>query len=104
MCAQHFQGFFSDWLEVGHNVKLTAYNELLIEEVEKFVPYNPPLLMPFFEPRVGKVDGNKGDTSVIDELGEVDIRIRNDGVEVAEFVFAGPLNGALDEVVPNFEA
>ena len=83
-------------------MKLTAYDEFLIEKVEKFVPYNPPLLMTFFEPRVGKVNGNKGDTCIVDEFGEVNIRVRNDGVEVVEFVFAGPLDGALDEVVPNF--
>ena len=65
MRTQHLEGLFSDGLKVGHNMKFTTHDEFLIEEVEKFVPYNPPLLMTFFEPGVGKIDRDKRDACII---------------------------------------
>ena len=49
-------------------------------EVEEFIADHAALLMAFFEPWIRKVNRNKRDACVINQLGEMDIRIRDNRV------------------------
>ena len=68
MRTEHLQRFLTDWLKVRHDVKFTADGELLIQEVEEFIPNNAPCLVALLKPRVWKVDRDEGDTGIVYKL------------------------------------